>query len=79
MLGLYVSGNPLDKFKDKLERLKQKSAILKALPGNMPLVSNRNDKNGEKNKHEKRRPDDLYEIIRLRRNSIENVIFPKIF
>jgi len=38
LLGLYVSGHPLDKFKDKLEKIKTKIGAAKKLEDNMPVV-----------------------------------------
>ena len=39
MLGLYVSGHPLDKFRDKLEKIKTKIGAAKKLEDNMPVVT----------------------------------------
>ena len=39
LLGLYVSGHPLDKFKDKMEKIKTKIGDIKNLPDNMPIVT----------------------------------------
>jgi len=39
LLGLYVSGHPLDKFKDKLEKIKTKIGAAKKLEDNMPVVT----------------------------------------
>jgi DNA polymerase-3 subunit alpha len=38
LLGLYVSGHPLDKFKDKLEKIKTKIGAAKKMEDNMPVV-----------------------------------------
>ncbi|MCX6731453.1 MAG: OB-fold nucleic acid binding domain-containing protein, partial [Candidatus Parcubacteria bacterium] len=38
LLGLYVSGHPLDKFKDKMEKIKTKIGAAKKLEDNMPVV-----------------------------------------
>jgi len=39
LLGLYVSGHPLDKFKDKLEKIKTKIGEVKKLENNRPVVT----------------------------------------
>jgi len=39
LLGLYVSGHPLNKFKDKMEKIKTKVGDAKKLPNGMPVVT----------------------------------------
>jgi DNA polymerase-3 subunit alpha len=39
LLGLYVSGHPLNKFKDKLEKIKTKIGDAKKMPNSMPVVT----------------------------------------
>ncbi len=39
LLGLYISGHPLDKFKDKMEKIKTKIWDAKKLENNMPVVT----------------------------------------
>lgn len=38
LLGLYVSGHPLDKFKDKMDKIKIKLGAAKKMEDNMPVV-----------------------------------------
>jgi DNA polymerase-3 subunit alpha len=39
LLGLYISGHPLDKFQDKLEKIKTKIGDAKKLGNNKPVVT----------------------------------------
>jgi len=39
LLGLYISGHPLDKFKDKLDKIKTKIGAAKKLEDNMPVIT----------------------------------------
>jgi DNA polymerase-3 subunit alpha len=39
MLGLYISGHPLNKFKDKMEKIKTKVNDVKKMPDNMTVIT----------------------------------------
>lgn len=78
LLGLYVSGHPLDKFKDKLEKIKTKIGDIKNLPDNMPLVTAGMIETAKKINTKKGDPM-IFMKLSDYTNSIENVIFPKVF
>ena len=78
LLGLYVSGHPLDKFKDKLEKIKTKIGDIKNLPENMPLVTAGMIEEAKKINTKKGDPM-IFMKLSDYTDSIENVIFPKIF
>lgn len=78
LLGLYVSGHPLDKFKDKIQKVKIKIGDAKKLSGNMPVVTVGMIEEAKKIITKK---GDSMIFMKLSdyADSIENVIFPKIF
>ena len=78
LLGLYVSGHPLDKFKDKLEKIKTKIGDIKNLPDNMPIVTAGMIETAKKINTKKGDPM-IFMKLSDYADSIENVIFPKIF
>ncbi len=78
LLGLYVSGHPLDKFKDKLEKIKTKIGDIKNLPDNMPLVTAGMIETAKKINTKKGDPM-IFMKLSDYSDSVENVIFPKIF
>ena len=78
LLGLYVSGHPLDKFKDKLEKIKTKIGDIKNLPDNMPLVTAGMIEEAKKINTKKGDPM-IFMKLSDYADSIENVVFPKIF
>lgn len=78
LLGLYVSGHPLDKFKDKLEKIKTKIGDIKNLPDNMPLVTAGMIETAKKINTKKGDPM-IFMKLSDYTDSIENVIFPKVF
>jgi len=78
LLGLYVSGHPLDKFKDKLEKIKTKIGDIKNLPENMPLVTAGMIEEAKKINTKKGDPM-IFMKLSDYTDSIENVVFPKIF
>lgn len=78
LLGLYVSGHPLDKFKDKMEKIKTKIGDIKNLPDNMPLVTAGMIETAKKINTKKGDPM-IFMKLSDYADSIENVIFPKVF
>ncbi|KKT21397.1 MAG: polymerase III, alpha subunit protein [Parcubacteria group bacterium GW2011_GWB1_43_8] len=78
LLGLYVSGHPLDKFKDKLEKIKTKIGDIKNLPDNMPLVTAGMIEEAKKINTKKGDPM-IFMKLSDYADSIENVVFPKVF
>jgi len=78
LLGLYVSGHPLDKFKDKLEKIKTKIGDIKNLPDNMPLVTAGMIEEAKKINTKKGDPM-IFMKLSDYTDSIENVVFPKVF
>ena len=78
LLGLYVSGHPLDKFKDKLEKIKTKIGDIKNLPENMPLVTAGMIEEAKKINTKKGDPM-IFMKLSDYTDSVENVVFPKIF
>ena len=78
LLGLYISGHPLDKFKDKLEKIKTKIGNVKKLTDNMPLVTAGMIEEAKKINTKKGAPM-IFMKLSDYTDSIENVIFPKIF
>jgi len=78
LLGLYVSGHPLDKFKDKLEKIKTKIGDIKNLPDNMPLVTAGMIEEAKKINTKKGDPM-IFMKLSDYTDSVENVVFPKIF
>lgn len=77
LLGLYISGHPLDKFKDKLEKIKTKIGEVKKLPNSMPAVTIGMIEEAKKIMTKKNEPM-LFMKISDYTDSIETVIFPKI-
>lgn len=78
LLGLYISGHPLDKFKDKMEKIKTKIGDIKNLPDNMPLVTAGMIEEAKKINTKKGDPM-LFMKLSDYADSIENVVFPKVF
>jgi DNA polymerase-3 subunit alpha len=77
LLGLYISGHPLDKFKDKLEKIKMKIGGAKKLPDNMPVVTAGMIEEVKKIMTKKNEPM-LFIKISDYTDSVETVIFPRI-
>ena len=78
LLGLYVSGHPLDKFKDKLEKINTKIDDIKNLPDNISLVTAGMIEEAKKINTKKGDPM-IFMKLSDYTDSIETVIFPKIF
>ena len=78
LLGLYVSGHPLDKFKDKMEKIKTKIGDVKNLPDNMPFVTAGMIETAKKINTKKGDPM-IFMKLSDYTDSIETVIFPKVF
>ena len=78
LLGLYVSGHPLDKFKDKMEKIKTKIGDIKNLPDNMPFVTAGMIETAKKINTKKGDPM-IFMKLSDYTDSIETVIFPKVF
>jgi len=78
LLGLYVSGHPLDRFRDKLEKISTKIGAVKKLPNNMPMVTAGMVEEAKKITTKKGDPM-LFMKLSDYTDSIENVIFPKAF
>lgn len=78
LLGLYVSGHPLDKFKDKLKKIKTKIGNIKNLPDNMLLVTAGMIEEAKKINTKKGEPM-IFMKLSDYTDSVENVIFPKVF
>ncbi len=77
LLGLYISGHPLDKFKDKLEKIKTSIADAKKLPNNMPVVTAGMIEEIRKVITKKNEPM-LFVKLSDYENSVELVVFPRI-
>ena len=78
LLGLYISGHPLDKFKDKMEKIKTKIGDIKNLPDNMPFVTAGMIETAKKINTKKGDPM-IFMKLSDYTDSVEVVIFPKIF
>ena len=78
LLGLYVSGHPLDKFKDKMEKIKTKIGDIKNLPDNMPFVTAGMIETAKKINTKKGDPM-IFMKLSDYSDSIEAVVFPKVF
>jgi len=76
LLGLYISGHPLDKFADKMEKIKVKIGGAKTLADNMPIVTIGMIENAKKILTKKN--DTMY-FLKLSdyTDSIEVVVFPR--
>ncbi len=77
LLGLYISGHPLDKFKDKLEKIKTGIGDAKKLTDNMPVVTAGMIEEVKKIMTKKNEPM-LFVKISDYTDSVETVIFPRI-
>ncbi|MCK6462254.1 MAG: DNA polymerase III subunit alpha [Candidatus Pacebacteria bacterium] len=77
LLGLYVSGHPLDRFKDKLAKINTKIGEAKKLPNNMPTVVAGMIDEAKKINTKKGDPM-LFMKLSDYADSVETVIFPKI-
>lgn len=77
LLGLYVSGHPLDKFAEKLEKIKTKISDAKKLPNNMPVVTAGMIEDIRKIMT-KKNEQMLFLKISDYAESIEGVIFPRV-
>ena len=78
LLGLYISGHPLDKFKDKREKIKTKIGDAKKLANGMPVVTAGMIEEAKKIMTKKNEPM-LFMKVSDYNDSIETVIFPKMF
>ena len=76
LLGLYISGHPLNKFKDKMEKIKTKISDAKKLPNNMPIVTAGMIEEIRKVMTKKNEPM-LFIKLSDFTDSIEMVIFPR--
>ncbi|NUQ57259.1 MAG: DNA polymerase III subunit alpha [Candidatus Paceibacter sp.] len=77
LLGLYVSGHPLDRFKDKLAKINTKIGEAKKLPNNMSTVVAGMIDEAKKINTKKGDPM-LFMKLSDYADSVETVIFPKI-
>lgn len=77
LLGLYISGHPLDKFSDKLEKIKNRIKNAKEMPDNMPIVTAGMIEEIRKIMTKKNAPM-LFIKLSDYTDSIECVVFPKI-
>ncbi|MEK7575637.1 MAG: DNA polymerase III subunit alpha [Patescibacteria group bacterium] len=76
LLGLYISGHPLNKFKDKMEKIKTKISDAKKLPNNIPVVTAGMIEEIRKVMTKKNEPM-LFIKLSDFTDSIEMVIFPR--
>lgn len=76
LLGLYISGHPLNKFKDKMEKIKTKINDAKKLPNNIPVVTAGMIEEIRKVMTKKNEPM-LFIKLSDFTDSIEMVIFPR--
>ncbi len=77
LLGLYLSGHPLDKFKDKMEKIKTNIADAKKMPANMPIVTAGMIEEIRRVMTKKNEPM-LFLKLSDYKDSIEMVVFPRI-
>ncbi|MBU3925791.1 DNA polymerase III subunit alpha [Patescibacteria group bacterium] len=77
LLGLYISGHPLDKFKDKMEKIKTNIGEAKKMPANTPIVMAGMIEEIRKVITKKNEPM-LFLKLSDYKDSIELVIFPSI-
>jgi len=76
LLGLYISGHPLDKFKDKMEKIKTSIGEAKESPGNIPIVVAGMIEEIRKVMTKKNEPM-LFIKLSDYKDSIELVVFPR--
>ncbi|KKR39289.1 MAG: polymerase III, alpha subunit protein [Parcubacteria group bacterium GW2011_GWF2_40_10] len=77
LLGLYISGHPLDRFKEKFEKIKTKIGEARKMPNGLPVVTIGMIEEAKKIFTKKGDPM-LFMKLSDYSDSIENVIFPKI-
>jgi len=77
LLGLYISGHPLDKFKDKMSKIKTSIGDAKKMPNNMPVVTAGMIEEIRKVMTKKNEPM-LFLKLSDYKDSIELVIFPSV-
>jgi len=76
LLGLYLSGHPLDKFKDKLEKIKTKIGYARKLSNGLPIVTAGMIEEVKKIMT-KKNEQMLFVKLSDYENSIEMVVFPR--
>ncbi len=78
LLGLYISGHPLDKFKEKLEKIKTNVGKAKKLPNGYPVVTVGMIEE-VKQIMTKKNEQMLFVKLSDYENSVEMVVFPRMF